>query len=131
MKIGKFKIVLLILAIILLAKIIITLVALPKATIDYVAQYNEITKPDNFVPENNAAGYYLKAAGLYKEHPRELFNSDVVYKWEDGKITIDELPSETIKQLEDWVESNKPSFEQVKLALQKPYCWLKRESDNG
>jgi len=131
MKIRKFKIILLILVVILLAKIIVTLFALPKATIDYVAQYNEITKPIDFTPENNAADYYLKAAGLYKEQPRELFNSEVIYKWEDGRLTIDELPSETINQLEDWVESNKPAFEQVKLALQKPYFWFKKESDNG
>ena len=84
MKISKFKLILIIVILLLSAKIIIALVALPKATVDYVAKYNELTQPADFIPEKNAADYYLRAEELYIEQSEES-------AWRQGFINDAEL----------------------------------------
>jgi len=132
MKISKFKIIVLILASILLAKIIITLVALPKASIDYTAEYNELTKPADFTPEENAADYYLKACELYIEPSEELYSSHLMVEWYEDKASfLTDIDPEDLLLLEQWIISNQPAIDQIRLAIPKPYCWFQRKSETG
>ena len=43
----------------------------PKPTVDYVAEYNKITRPANYDPNNDAAGDYQKALDAYVKMPPE------------------------------------------------------------
>ena len=45
----------------LILKIVLFLTAKPKVTVDYVAEYNKIARPQNYDPNDNAAPYYQKA----------------------------------------------------------------------
>ena len=42
-------------------KIVLFLIAKPKVTVDYVAEYNKMTRPQNYDPSDNAALYCRKA----------------------------------------------------------------------
>ncbi len=132
MKKHRLKIIIFILAGILLAKIIVTLVALPKITIDYVARYNELTKPAEFAPERNAADHIQKACELYIIPSTKLrdFNSTIRRNEEATQIFNSNDPN-SLLLLEKWIVSNKPALDQIKLAIQKPYCWFERKSEKG
>ena len=132
MKKNRRKIIIFILAGILSIKIIVTLVALPKITVDYVAKYNEVTKPVDFKEGENAADYYLKAGKLYKRPPEKLYSSILVARWSnDNTLDFSNNDPNDLPLMEKWLKSNKPALDQIKLAVQKPYCWFKRESEKG
>lgn len=108
------------------------LVVLPKPPIDYVAIYNELTKPADFSPENNAADHYLRAGELYIEQPEELVTSNLMQNWSEVKAqNYGDIDPNELQLLESWLTSNKPAIDQIQLALQKPYCWFERKTDRG
>lgn len=125
----KLTIVFLILMGLLLAKLITMLLATPKISVDYVAKYNELTKPAGYVPENNAADDCLKAGELYIEPSDELFRA--MANWEEDHSDHTKLDPDEIILLEHWIQSNKPALERIRIAVQKPYSWYKRESQTG
>lgn len=84
--------------------------------VNYVAEYNKITKPANYDPNDNAAPYYQKAFELCVERPEQLSNSDI-------KAWPKDLPNEKQVLLEGWVSANSDALEQLKLGTQKPYYW--------
>jgi hypothetical protein len=132
MKITKLKLILIILSLVLLTKIIITLVALPTPTIDYVAQYNELTKPVNYSPENNAADDYLKAFDLYVEPSEELHDSILMVKWYEKNTPFQaDVDPDSLLLLEKWLISNKSALDQIEVAMQKPYTWFEKEPEEG
>lgn len=46
--------------------------AKPKVTVDYIAEYNRASMPQNDNPEDNAAPYYQKAFNEFVKKPEEL-----------------------------------------------------------
>jgi hypothetical protein len=125
----KLTIVFLILVALLLAKLITTLLAMPKISIDYVSKYNELTKPAGYIPENNAADDCLKAGELYVAPPDELYR--VMAYWEDDHSDYPKLNPDEMILLENWIQSNEPALDRIRIAAQKPYAWYKRESQMG
>ena len=112
-------------------KIILFFTALPKPKIDYVARYNELTKPADFDPEENAAEYYLKACELYIEPTDEL--SHIVFTFVPhigNPPCLAEIDPNDLQAIKQWIHFNEPALEKVRKAVLKPYCWLKRESRN-
>ena len=87
-----------------------------KSKIDYVSQFNEISKPTDYDPNNNAANYYENAFRLFVERPEELSKLDV-------KTWPKDLPKEKQVLLENWVVANNDAIKQLKLGTQKPYYW--------
>ncbi len=132
MKVGKKKLALTIIALLLLAKLIITFVALPEISVDYVAKYNELTKPSDYIHEDNAADDYLKACELYIEPSEELYESRLMVKWYEARTPFfTDIDPNALNLLRAWIESNKPAIHQIKSANQKPYCWFERKSEKG
>lgn len=103
-----------------LLKIALTLTAKPKITVDYVAEYNRITRPQNYDPNNNAAPYYQKAFDAFSEMPPELHNPYI--NWPPDFNTAEQ----TI--LENWLTSDSNAFEYFKIASNKPFYWLERQT---
>lgn len=131
-QVRRLKLFILVLIGVLFAKIFITLVSLPKITVDYVAAYNEYTKPVAFTAADNAADYYYQARRLYKELPEELYSSALLLKWrKDRTPFFEDINPDDLQLLEKWLQSNKPAFDQIKLAIQKPYAWFERKSETG
>jgi hypothetical protein len=102
----------------IILKIHFTLTAKPKITVDYVAEYNRITRPQNYDPNDNAAEFYQKAFDLFIEMPRELRNP---YKnWPTDFNSTEQA------KFQGWLASNSQAFELFKIAANKPYYWLER-----
>lgn len=105
----------------LIMKIVLFLIAKPKITVDYVAEYNRTSRPQNYDPNENAAPYYQKAFDAFVEMPHEL------------RIPFINWPADfnDIEQalLENWLASNSQAFKYFKIAANKPYYWLERYTD--
>jgi len=122
-----FKILLAVL-LVLAVKVTVTILSKPKVTTDYVAKLNQLTKPANYNPEDNAAPYYQKAFDLFVKMPETLYDTDMTFLIPPYKIHWPgELDPNTVGVLQEWLAENQPAFEQIKLAVEKPYYWLERK----
>lgn len=124
MRKNKYKKLLLvsvgILLILLSFKTAMFLIAKPKAKVDYAAEYNRISLPQNYDPNKNAADYYQKAYDAFVETPYEL--RILRQSWpEDFNSTKQKL-------LTEWLSSNSQAFEYFQKASEMPYYWIERYS---
>jgi hypothetical protein len=138
----------------LILKIVLFFTAKPKITVDYVAEYNSLTYPQNYDPNNNAADDYQRAFNAFVEMPsqvraatrRPLLES---YKKISEKDYLEMLYREPNKlerligtlvqvdwpmdfndadqnALRQWMALNEQAFEFYRTASRKPYYWLER-----
>lgn len=92
--------------------------AKPKVTFDYVAEYNRLSLPENYTPEDNAAELYQKAFDAFIEMPETL-------------IPLQhraDLTAEEKNVIKNWLDSNAQAFDYFRQASQKPYYWIERFS---
>jgi hypothetical protein len=120
-KLHIFLIIIGIIAAILVVNAILFFTAKPKVSVNYVAEYNRITLPQNYDPNENAAPYYQKAFDAFVEMPIEL--QKLTYR---GWLTDFNDTEQAL--LEKWLASNSQAFEYFKVAADKPYYWLKRQA---
>lgn len=104
--------------------VIVFVIFLPPAEreqspVDYVAEYNRISKPADFDPNENAAPYFDKAFELMVEMPDEL--EQIKKRWPGD---MNDYQLQTAGQ---WVEANRQSINYIKQAVSKPYCWKPAE----
>lgn len=104
----------------LILKIVLFLTAKPKITVDYVAEYNRISQPQDYDPNDNAAPYYQKAFDAFVDMPRELRIPFI--NWPTDFNDIERV------LLEKWLISNTLAFGYFREALNKPYYWLERRA---
>jgi hypothetical protein len=88
----------------------------PKITANYVAEYNKITKPENYDPNKNAAPYYEKAFELCAVEPNQLNKADL-------KAWPADLPEDKRILLQTWITDNNEAVAQLKLGAEKSYNW--------
>lgn len=100
-------------------KITLLLIAKPKIAVDYVAEYNKITRPANYDPNDNAAPYYQKAFDAFVAMPIELRKPYVNWPTDFNK-------TEQVL-FEKWLTLNAESFKYFKIAINKPYYWIERK----
>jgi len=105
----------------LILKIILFLTAKPKITVDYVAKYNQISCPQNCNPNDNAEPYYQKSFEAFVEMPDELRR--IYINWPTDFNDAEQ------SLLEKWLISNTLAFEYFKEAINKPYYWIERKSE--
>jgi hypothetical protein len=92
--------------------------------INYVAKYNEISKPAGYDPNNNAAPYYQKAFDLITVIPD--IKGFPLKKW-PGDMNDAEF-----ERAKDLTESSSQIIEYLTEASQKPYYWIEhRAKDNN
>jgi len=105
----------------LVLKVVLFLTAKPKVTVDYVAEYNRISRPQNYDPNQNAAEDYQKAYDAFVEMPVNL-------KWplRNWPTDFNEADQNILRQ---WVVSNQQAIEYFRQASHKPYYWLERKSE--
>ncbi len=101
-------------------KIALLLTAKPKIAVNYVAEYNRMTRPENCDPNENAAPHCQKAFDTFVEMPHELIKPYADWPT-DFNSTEQAL-------LEEWLASNSQAFEYFRTAVNKPYYWLQRQS---
>ncbi|AQT67585.1 hypothetical protein STSP2_00733 [Anaerohalosphaera lusitana] len=92
----------------------------PKITVDYVQRINELTKPENYDPAQNAMPLYEKAFELLTEKPPEL---PKIFKPGNFKFSEEE-----VGQLKQWVDENDNVFDIFRQAARKKYAWKQYSS---
>jgi len=88
--------------------------------VNYVAEYNKITKPANYDPNENAAPYYEKAFAVLVDMPNDI--QDIRKIW---PVDMNESQLDNVK---NWLSSNAEAIENLKPATQKPYYWVERHA---
>jgi len=107
----------------LILKILPLLTAKPTIKVNYLAEYNKVTKPANYDPNLNAAPLLQKAFGNYVEMPESI-------RQKKGLSPAD-LNSQEIITLRNWLDSNVDFFQYLNKAAKKPYYWLERHSEDN
>lgn len=92
-------------------------------TVDYVAEYNKITKPADYDPNQNAAPYYQKAFETLVDIPDDI---QAIRKTWPGDMNNTELSS-----VKNWLDSNEESIPHLKAAAQKPYYWVEHKIEDN
>lgn len=122
MKTLRYKQFLLVIAglllIVFIIKAIFFFTAKPIISVDYVAQLNQQSRPENCNPNENAALYYQKAFNAFIEMPYELHHLRQQTDFNDQDRVL----------LENWLASNATAFKYFREAADKPYYWLERIS---
>lgn len=91
--------------------------------VNYVAKYNESSKPVDYDPNDNAAPYYQKAFDLITVIPD--IKGFPLKKW-PGDMNDAEL-----EKAEDLIKSNSQIIEFVTEASRKPYYWVEHKAKNN
>jgi len=107
------------LLVLLIMKIVLFLTAKPKIAVDYVAEYNRISRPQNYDPDQNAAPYYQKAFDAFVDMPDEV---KPYINWPTDFNNAEQA------LLEKWLISNTLAFEYFREASNRPYYWLERKA---
>lgn len=90
--------------------------------INYVAKYNEISKPADYDPNNNAAPYYQKAFDLITVVPDI---KDLSLKWPGDMNNVE------LEKAKDLTESSSQIIEYLTEASQKPYYWVEHQAKDN
>jgi hypothetical protein len=88
---------------------------------DYLAEYNRISKPIDFGPNDNSAPYFEKAFEIIKEEPNDF--RDFRKLW---PTDMNEDQRQAVKQ---WVTSNTQAIDYLKEGILKKYYWKPRTAD--
>lgn len=109
------------LVLLLVVKMALVLTAKPKITVDYVAEYNRITRPENYDPNDNAAPYYQKTFDAFVGMPSEIQERSST----DWPADLNSTEQAILKE---WLTSNSQTFEYFRIAADKPYYWIERQT---
>lgn len=88
--------------------------------VNYVAEYNKITKPENYDPNENTALYYEKAFAVLVDMPNDIKDIRKVWPGDMNESQLDNV--------QNWVSSNSQAIEYLRQAAQKPYYWIERQA---
>ncbi|HOK67835.1 MAG TPA: hypothetical protein PLV55_13615 [Anaerohalosphaeraceae bacterium] len=91
----------------------------PLIQTDYVAEYNDWSKPPGFKPDENAAFLYQKAFEAYVPKSDEV--------WAVDPFCLRPLPGSMI----EWLKANTAAAEYFQTASDKPYYRPERFSEDG
>jgi hypothetical protein len=112
--------VLLVIVIALSVKAYLFFNAKPNIKINYVTEWNKISKPANYDPCQNAYFDYEKAAqytqdmpGTIRDYMRNGYWPDWPGDMNDGQLKI----------LKDWIDQNAQAIEHFEEGSKKPYIW--------
>ena len=104
----------------------------PNIAVDYLSQYNELTKPANYDPDQNCAELYGKALQRYIEIPNVLSNSMSLLNCEEAFIMPDDFDDKMLNKLTVWVDDNRVAVDYIQKAAEKSYYWREfPDVDNG
>jgi len=119
-KTHPFKIALIIVSLLLallVLKAVLMITAKPTISFDYVAELNQISKPTNYDPSENAALDYQKAINSLVEEPQQIVSTSI--NWPS------DMNDRELNVLKQYVNSNNEALEHLKRGSLKPYCWTK------
>lgn len=104
-------------------RLVSLVLAEPMIKVDYLAEYNRITKPDDYDFTRNAAPHYEKLFSEVTALPESLKTRH--------KAWPTELEDSEIDALQTWAAANHSALGSMGKAAQCPYWWVERESSDG
>jgi len=121
----KWVFLLLVICVLLLVAVVLLLTTANKnrTQIDYLAEYNRISKPANFDPNDNAAPYFDKAFKIMTEEPNGLVSF--------RKSWPADMNDDQLQIAKQWVASNTQALDYLKQAISKSYYWKPLQADNN
>lgn len=104
-------------------RVIPLLIAKPTIKVDYLAEYNRITKPSDYDPNKNASLHYERLFSQFTPLPGML--KDKFKAWPN------ELSPSELATLGKWAPVSKSALEDLGRAAQCPYWWVEMGSSDG
>ncbi len=101
-------------------KIVLICTAKPTISINYASDFNRISKPANYDPDQDAAFDYIKAMQALVEKPYAL--SSLRKQWPD------ELSDKEKTAFNKWITDNDEALAHLERGSNKAYFWLKVNS---
>ncbi|UCF44474.1 MAG: hypothetical protein JSV99_06080 [Planctomycetota bacterium] len=124
-KTSPLKVALIIFALVLallILKLVLISTEKPTISVDYVAEFNRITRPADYDPNQNAATYYQKAFDALTRMPAHD-RKDI---W---RVLPTDMNEAQIQFLESWLQSNSQAINYLNQAIQQPYHWVQARSE--
>jgi hypothetical protein len=90
---------------------------------DYLAEYNRISKPANFDPNDNAASYFDKAFEIMTEEPNDFASF--------RKLWPADMNDDQLQTTKQWVASNTQALDYLKQGISKKYYWKPLQAENN
>jgi hypothetical protein len=113
-------------------KVIAFFNAEPRITFDYLAEYNTISKPNGFDPNDNAAELYKKASDVYVK-PIENYEGDydrVIKAIESLRwfyLSNKDINEADKTALQEWLKKNTECIEYLKEGNKKKFFWIEQQ----
>ncbi len=117
----KWAFILLLLLVLLI--IVAVLFAPDQPKVDYLAEYNRISKPAGFDPNDNAASYFDKAF--------EIMVEDVNDAKTLSNLWPADMNNDMLQTAKRWRDSNRQAIDYLKQGLSKKYYWKPLKADNN
>ncbi len=95
----------------------------PRVTVNYVEEFNRISRPADFDPNENAAPYFEKAYSLMSEMPAKMRELQKVWPGD-----MNESDSNTVST---WVRSNSELLAMLRQGLEKRYYWVELQAPSN
>lgn len=95
--------------------------AKPTISVNYVEKYNDLTRPANYDPNDNAWLVYEKCIRIPRNR---AFVSD------DFPLMRNLLPLGSYQRLQKWNELFEKDWNALRLAFDRPICWMFLKGDN-
>lgn len=92
----------------------------PTIDTDYLAQLNQINRPENLKQEDNAWPYYEKAFELFKDI---AYGNDFHIIYEEFQKDFSDFNDIEKGIITGWLEQNQPAWQEFLKASLKPYCY--------
>lgn len=119
-KLCSLLIIITIVLVVLIVKAVLFFTAKPKVTVNYVAEYNRISRPADYDPNENAAPHYEKASIVYVETPKPVLQAYASWPGDMNELELGVL--------RNWLEENSPALEHLGRATEKEYLWVERHA---
>ena len=110
----------------LCVKMYLFFTAKPNIAVNYVAEWDRISKPENYDPNQNAFFDYQKAAAYFVDIP-EIMKPEKTPDWPEWPGDMNGAQLETLK---NWLNDNAQSLEYIKEGSKKPYFWNQTDEKN-
>jgi hypothetical protein len=118
-RISPLRIALLILCLLfalLLLKSLRAPTPVPRISVNYAAEWNRISKPSDYDPNQNAALDYQEATDVLVQMPSQISYSPILWPTDMNEMLL--------KTLENWLRQNTGARAHLNRGSQKPYCWI-------
>jgi len=98
----------------------------PVISVDYIAKFNEMRKPEGYNPDDDGVELYMQACKAMDgvDIPSSS-NRRIVIPWPGDMNDVQ------AKEIRQWVASTQEKFGLAEEAISKKYCWVQRYSRNG